>query len=186
MSDFELPKELQTNKKAKAAVSAPAPAIRETELPKELDFPYGAAQDKVSEETSPSSAVEKPKYDEDELNKIFDEIMFTNEYRETVKIRGKLVVVFKTRNAEQAEALTRKLDSTSANLVSTLSEKRSLLTLQDALVEYQGRDLTNVKDEDKAKFISRLPVPVVGALLRALQKFDEKVFEACRLGEENF
>jgi hypothetical protein len=61
-----------------------------------------------------------------------------------------------------------------------------ILNLQYALTFYQGRDLSGLKAEDKAKFIKRLPGPVIGVLLDALYKFDAKVGEACKELEANF
>lgn len=165
--DFELPKKFETNRKL---VVQDEPKEKETK------------QDPLDGEEKE----EKPKYDKEELNRIFDEILFSQEYQETVTIKGKMKVTFRTRSAEEIEAITKKLDATPANLVATLSEKRAILTLHDALVNYHGKDLSGMKLEDKARFVNKLPGVVVGALMRALQKFDDKCFEACKEGEENF
>ena len=93
---------------------------------------------------------------------------------------------FRTRTAEEIGKITSKLDSTPANFISTINERRSLLNLHFALTNYQGKDVSQAKPEDREKFINSLPAPVVGALLVALDKFDSKVFKACEVGEENF
>jgi hypothetical protein len=129
---------------------------------------------------------EKPQYDKDELLRIFDEIIFQGEYVEDVTIRGKLKVQFRTRTAEDIEQISKVIDSTSFNLIATLNESKMVLNLQYALTFYQGRDLSALKNEDKAKFIKRLPGPVIAMLLDALYKFDAKVNEACKDLEENF
>lgn len=173
MSDFELPKDATTvnrgNKKVKAETPAPSFPTQET-----------------STTTENKKDDAKPKYDPDELIAIFDQILFSNTYTEKVTIRGKLHVEFKIRSAEEVEAITRALDATSANLIATIEEKRSLMNLYYALSSYQGKDLGLLKQEERERFVNKLPAPVVGALVVALSKFDEKVYLACKEGEENF
>lgn len=130
--------------------------------------------------------VQKPKYNADELLKIFDEIVFSGEYTDRIKIKGKLNVAFRTRSADQISTITSKLDSTPANLISTVSERRALYNLHYALVEYQGKNLVEMSVENREAFLKKLPAPIIGALMVALSKFDDKVFEACKDGEENF
>lgn len=142
--------------------------------------------DKEVTASKPGDKEVKPEYSEEELLVIFDEIIFSNEYTESVKIKGKLNVSFKTRTADQINKITNKLDTTPANFISTVNERRSLLNLHHALVSYQGKDISKAKIEDKEKFISTLPAPIIGALLVALEKFDKKVYAACEVGEENF
>lgn len=140
-------------------------------------------EDKEKKETE---AIEKPKYDKDELLAIFDEIIFQGEYLEDVTIRGKLKVQFRTRTAEEIEQISKVIDATSFNLISTMNESRMVLNLQYALTYYQGRDLSSLKVEDRAKFIKKLPGPVIAVLIDALFKFDDKVAEACKEVEANF
>lgn len=144
-----------------------------------------AVEDKKDEEVIKETPP-KPEYDENELLAIFDEIIFSGEYSEQVKIKGKLNVTFKTRTADQVNKITSKLDSTPANFISTVNERRSLLNLHYALISYQGKDISQAKPEDREKFINTLPAPVIGALLVSLDKFDRKVYKACEVGEENF
>jgi hypothetical protein len=128
----------------------------------------------------------KSLFKEEDLLKIFDEIIFAGEYSEDVVIKGKLRVKYKTRTAQETEEITSKLDSTTANLVSTFQEKRLLLNLHYSLISYQGKDLSGMKVEDRAKVINQMPTPIVASLINALQRFDTKVYEACKEGEENF
>ena len=128
----------------------------------------------------------KPKYNKDELLAIFDEVIFQGEYVEDVTIRGKLKVQFRTRTAEEIEQISKVIDSTSFNLISTMNESRMVLNLQYALTFYQGRDLSALKVEDRAKFIKKLPGPVIAVLIDALFRFDDKVAEACKEVEGNF
>jgi hypothetical protein len=129
---------------------------------------------------------EPPEFTPEELAKIFDEIIFAESYREDVVIRDKLRVTFRTRTVEETEQITSELDTNPVNLLSTLREKQSLLNLCHSLVSYQGKDLSSVKIEEKKKFVMKLAAPVVSMLSVALNKFDRKVFLACKDGEENF
>jgi hypothetical protein len=128
----------------------------------------------------------KPEYDENELLAIFDEIIFSGEYTEKVSIRGKLNITLRTRTAEEVSKITSKIDLTPSNLISTANERRALMNLHFALVEYQGKDISKAKAEDREKFINSLPAPVIGTLLISLDRFDRKVYKACEVGEENF
>lgn len=169
MSDFELPRKQPQSKTAAA-------------LPKEKLSPAPAP------ETQPDVEVKEldHKYDAETLLRIFDEIIFSGEYSEDVTIKNRLKVRFRTRTAEEIEEISRIVDSAQANWQSTVNEKRSLLNLQYALTSFQGTDLRSLKTEDRARYIRKLPGPVIGALLVALGRFDEKVFVACQEGEENF
>lgn len=173
MNDFAIPVNNERKKATKPSL-AQTPIIEPTEE---------IVEEVVNTEKEES---EKPRYDQTELLAIFDEIIFSGEYTEEVVIKNKLRVNFRTRSAGEIEEITRTVDTLQANLVTTLNEKRSILNLQYALTHYQGKDLKGIKTEDRAKFIKSLPGPVIGALFLALQKFDEKVFEACQEGEENF
>ena len=163
MSDFELPPSSVT-KPTKAQAQAKA-------LPK-LE--------------SPTELKDKPKWTPEELLSIFDEVIFSGTYSEVIDIRGKLKLRFRTRTASEVETITNTLDSTSANLVSTVNEKRSLMNIYFALTMYQGKDLSNLRQEDRETFVNRLPAPIVGLIISALSKFDQKVYAACAEGDENF
>ena len=143
----------------------------------------------LPETADPEGTEEKskePLYSQEELLKIFDEIIFSGEYTEDNSIRGRLQVTFRTRTAEDHSAVQRAIDSSGFNLVSSVEDLRSLMNLQYAIVKYQQRDLSLLSEEERLKFVKRLPGPVVGALLIALNKFDYKVALACQEGQENF
>jgi hypothetical protein len=169
MSDFELPSKKPTSKAAVLADKS------------EAKKPEEAAPEAETAEKKPEA-----KYSQDELLRIFDEVIFSGEYCEDVTIKNRLKVRFRTRTAEEIEEITRLVDATQANWQSTVNEKRTLLNLQYALISFQGTDLRSLKIDDRAKYIRKLPGPVIGALLVALGRFDEKVFAACQEGEENF
>lgn len=177
MSDFEFEKPKRGARAANKQedVKIEAPALK-------LDV---APEEKESDK-SKAELPKKKEYDKNELLHIFDEIIFNGEYLEDVTIRGKLKVQFKTRTAEELEEISKLLDATTYNLVATLNENRLLLNLQYGMTSYQGRNLAMMKGEDRAKFIRKLPGPVIALLVDALYEFDTKVMEACKELEENF
>ena len=138
------------------------------------------------ETTAQAKADEKSKYDPKELATIFDSIIFEGSYTESVKIKGRLDVTFKSRSAGEVSAISKELDTKSFNLLATLQEQRAILNLSYSLVGYNGRDLSGQKPEDRKSFVEKLPASIVASLSEALLKFDLKVDEACKEGEENF
>lgn len=161
-NDFELPAEVET----KGYKSTPA---KDT-----------------TEQKATEDAQKKPQFDQNELAKIFDEIIFSGVYSEQVVIKGKLRITLRTRTAEETEEITSKIDATAANLISTLNEKKAVLNIYYAMTSYQGKDIGMMKLEEREKFVNRIPAPIIGAIVNALTKFDTKVYEACKDGEENF
>lgn len=144
----------------------------------------------MTQESTPAveSKVEtaKPEFDKDELLTIFDEILFSGEYREDVLIKGKLKVTFKSRTASDTSEITKEIDKSSFNLMAALQEQRAFLNLAFSIVSYNGKDLSAAKIEDRKIFVGKLPAVVVGALSEALVKFDRKTDAACAEGELNF
>lgn len=178
MSDFELP----ADKKSVRRQGASKP-ISDEEIKSKIRTEEQATMVSPDEE---GPKKEEPKYSEDELLNIFDEIIFQGNYEENISVKnGKLKIAFRTRTAGEYSAITDELDATKANLISTLSEKRQLLNLHYALTKYQGQNLGNMKFDERVKFINQLASPMVGLLINALAKFDEKIFEACKFGEQN-
>lgn len=146
----------------------------------------GAAEGTSMEKESPENANKEPAYSPEELLRVFDEIIFSGEYRETFNIRGKVPVTFRTRTAEEISEIQRYIDSAGSQLISTVESIRSIMNLQFSLCNYRGKDLSLMKKEERAAFIEKLPAPVVGMMLVILSKFDQKIAQACREGEENF
>lgn len=186
-SDFDLPTSAPSRRRGanstatkSGATLGAKPETRQPFVPQDDAPPVSESEDTKKEET------EESKYDVEELAVIFDEIIFSGEYTEQQTIKGKLNVVFRTRTAEELREISRIVDGTQAVFANTLDGIRSLLHLQYALVMYQGKDLRGMKPDERAKFIGRIPGPVVGALMVSMGRFDAKVFAACQEGEENF
>lgn len=145
--------------------------------------PAESAENTSSTEASKDTA---KKYDKEELLKVFDELLFNGEYREEFLVRGKLAVTFRTRSTKEAMEMSRNLDKGTFNLITTLQQERAYQALIYSLVEYQGRDLSGLSKDDKAKFVDGLPLNIVDSLSDLLSEFDNKVMEACKEGEKNF
>lgn len=162
------------------------------------DFEFNQAKDATpetedvgAEDKAPAKTAEEakttPKYDKDELLQIFDELMFGSEYVGEVVVNKKLKVSFRTRSLEETMAISKELDSMTYNFITTLQEQRAVLNLAHSLVNYHGKDLSQMKPlPDRMKFIMKLPIQIIGQLTDKLAEFDMKVDAACKEGEENF
>lgn len=187
--DFSIPT-------GRTRTKVPGPKVSMTELPphpdmapdEDEDTQIGGSDkgDEDKEDSKKDPKKELPKFDKEELLAIFDEILFSGEYVEEFKIRNRLSVKFRTRTAEQIYAVQKHIDSLDVKLISTVEHVRAMMNLREAMVEYNGTDFVAMKPEDKMRFLQALPGPVIAALLTLLNKFDYKVGEACKEGEENF
>lgn len=125
------------------------------------------------------------RYDQTELLRIFDDIIFSGEYVEEVIIRGRLPVKFSTRTAQQVGEIQDALDSAGLTLISSIEQRRSILSLEQSLVSFNGKNLSGLSKEDRSEYIGQLAGPVIAMLLNSMSKFDMKVQAACR-EEANF
>lgn len=128
----------------------------------------------------------KPRWNKDELLEVFDKLLFEGEYTETFTIRGKLLVTFRSRSADETMKISREIDNTPFNLVSTVQEHKALLNMSYSLVNYSGKDFSDATQETIFNFIKKLPIFIVGVLIDKLSDFDSKVDAACKEAEENF
>jgi hypothetical protein len=151
----------------------------ESELPREPIVETPAVE--------PTGVVEaKPKWTKEELYAVFDTLLFQGEYTETTTIKGKLPITLRSRSAEETLKISREIDNTPYNLVSTVQEHKAMLNLSYSLVNYSGKELSALGQEATYKFINKLPIFIVSVLIDTLANFDSKVEMACREGEENF
>jgi hypothetical protein len=165
--------------KSKAAKAA---TFVEAELPSEPGVETPAAP-----AVEPTGVVEaKPKWTKEELYAVFDTLLFQGEYTETTTIKGKLPITLRSRSAEETLKISREIDNTPYNLVSTVQEHKAMLNLSYSLVNYSGKELSALGQEATYKFINKLPIFIVSILIDTLANFDSKVEMACREGEENF
>lgn len=165
MSDFEIPPKKQ-----------PKPAVKQAALP--------AAE--VPAEAPENTDEDKSEYSQEELLQIFDNIIFSGEYQETVTIKDRLRIVFRTRTVEEINDIQMYLDGSNLKLIATVDNVRSLMMLSASLVSFQGKDLSGMKPEEKSKFIGKLAGPIISVLFKELEKFDAKVMAAVQEGEANF
>lgn len=127
---------------------------------------------------------QKPKYKKEDLLVIFDELMFSGEYREDIKIKNKLNITFVTRSAAATAEITAELDNKKFNLLSSMHENKALLCICHSLVRYGDKDLSVLSTENRRSFIEKLPSVVVAAISNALVDFDIKTDAA--LNESDF
>lgn len=171
MSDFELPNTKPSPRPVKP--TAPASALK----------PKPTAENSVEKG---SVKARESQYSEEELLRVFDEIIFSGEYREDYYIRGKILITFKTRTAEDIGAIQKFIDAAGYNLLASVETTRSLMNLQYSLAQYDKKDFGIMKPEERMRHIENLPGPIIGVLLNMMGRFDQKVAEACKEGEENF
>lgn len=174
-NDFEIP--------AKSSLKAPAkpmptkkPVASVSEITVETPEKVEAASKQVETD---------PKYDPQELLQIFDNIIFSGEYIEEVMIRGRLPVKFSTRTAEQVGQIQDALDGAGLTLISSIEQRRQIMSLEQSLVSFNGKDLSGLTKADRKKFIGDLAGPVIAMLLNSMSDFDMKIAAACR-EEANF
>lgn len=185
-SDFQIP---QGRASKPVAPSSPRKASSEASsasatLPT-IDSPeVKAPESSPDQERAQGPAL--PKYTEEELLRVFDEIVFSGEYTETFMVRGKMRVTFRTRTSEEIDDVQKTIDNAGFNLITSVDQLKQIMSLTQALTEYGSTDLATMKFPEKIKFVKSLPGPMVGALLGLLMKFDTKVFQACQEGEANF
>jgi hypothetical protein len=127
-----------------------------------------------------------PEYKKEELTAVFDQLIFEGEFKEEVTIKGKLKVEFRSRTAEETMEISKFLDNAEYKLLTTMQEQRAFLNLNKSLVKYQGKDLSAVPSDERAKFIRRLPTSILASLADSLAEFDRKVDIACREAEDGF
>lgn len=144
-----------------------------------------SAQETQETKQSNEEKKQEPEFNKEELLAIFDELLFSGEYVEDIVIKGKLKVSFKSRSVEDVTKISKEIDSGQYNLMITMSDNRALLNLAYSLVSYNGKTLPE-EAEDRKKFINKLPSAVVALLSDHLTKFDTKINEALKEGDENF
>jgi hypothetical protein len=184
-SDFDLPSTPSKSRGAKNTLPV-SPFMETKDVEKEILKDTGLEDETPEPKTESIENPNEPKYPDEELLRVFDEIIFSGEYLETFDIKGRIKVTFKTRTAEDINKIQKIIDSSNMNLISSVETLRSFLNLQYSLVEYHKHDLSTLKYEEKSKFIENLAGPIVGMLLTMLAKFDHKVAKACEFGEKNF
>lgn len=140
----------------------------------------------VAEPSVPQLETGLPKWTDEQLEEVFDALMFEGSYNEEIQVNRKLKVIFRTRSGEQARDVMMRLDTSKVNMGLTVEGLRSLFNLAHSLVVFNGNDLSKMKIDARLKRIEELPSAVIGTLIAKLVEFDIKVEQAVRHGEENF
>lgn len=144
------------------------------------------AMEPSAEPSVPQLETGLPKWTDEQLEEVFDALMFEGSYNEEVSVNRKLKVIFRTRSGEQARDVMMRLDNAKINMGLTVEGLRSLFNLAHSLVVFNGNDLSKMKIDARLKRIEELPSAVIGTLIAKLVEFDIKVEQAVRHGEENF
>lgn len=127
-----------------------------------------------------------PKYEDAELEAVFDALMFEGRYTEEVKVGKRVKVVFQSRNGKESSDVTRRLDKMGLNMGLTVESFRALLNLTYSLQVINGRDISGETFEKKIDIVEALPAAVLNSLIGKLVTFEMKIEAAVRHGEENF
>jgi len=168
--DFELP----VKPAAKGAKRGPAPAAP-------IDAPVSVAEPKPAED---KEDVQTPKWTSEELLAVFDHLIFSGEYSETMT-RGRFSATFRTRTAEETHGIQMDVDGANLKLIASVDSFRMMKIMCLALVAFRGKQLPT-SEEEKEKFIARLPGPVMAMLMDMLYEFDSKVSASLSEGQKNF
>ncbi len=140
----------------------------------------------AAEPSVPQLETGLPRWTDEQLEEVFDSLMFEGSYNEEIQVNRKLKVIFRTRSGEQARDVMMRLDNSKINMGLTVEGLRSLFNLAHSLVVFNGNDLSQMKIDARLKRIEELPSAVIGTLIAKLVEFDIKVEQAVRHGEENF
>lgn len=162
------------------------------------DFEFKEPEDKPAKPKKPAAKSpekvetvdqlqnEVPKYEDSELEAVFDALMFDGSYVETVKVGRRLSATFRSRTGKQVREVMALLDRQGFQMGITMESFRSLYSLAQSLQEINGSDISGEDLTRKIERIEDLPSAVVAALISKLVLFEMKVEAAVRHGEENF
>lgn len=186
MSDLKRPGQYKTTDEAAKALleqddaSQGAPAKEET--------PKKTSLERWRE------AIEAAHLTEAEADKILDEVLSKGYYEAPKKLfRGRLSVVFRSRDALSLQRVAEALDAIRTNDPRVHSQTMNRYNLAASLKEYQGKALPfktgTVVEQNEAfmqrlNFIDGLPATVLIQLYAALDQFDNQVFAAMSEGAE--
>lgn len=156
-----------------------------------FEFPKGeqAAEEEVVKETSEPSINQIEtglKFDDAELESIYDSIMFEGSYSEEVSIGKRVRVTFRTRTGKEAREVIMRLDKLGLNMGLTVESIRGLYSLAQSVLSINGQDLSGDKFEVKVEKLEELPTQLIARLLAEFSKFELKVAAAISHGDENF
>ncbi len=160
---------------------APLPDIRVEEEP-------ALKVEDVKEEEAAEEPKDEgiPKELENEYLKIYDAVMFEDNYEREYKLGKKYSVVFGTRSADADVQVARQLDAMNFQTLSAYQTMASVLTMSHSLREFNGRDVSKLTYKDRYTELRGKSSHLIELLSRHLVDFDNIVREALAYGEENF
>lgn len=140
-------------------------------------------KDKTDEQ---KQAEKKEEFPKSELLSIFDSLITQNVYVESCKIGSRMNVVWRTRTAEESNAIAKLIDSAGFNMILTIQNHTNILNMAYSLVAFNGKDYRDAPLAVKHKMLQGLPEVLIIALSESLAKFDYKVAKSVEVGRENF
>ena len=174
-------------------------ALSEPETETKPDQDPGTSDDAPASKTPMErwrDAIEAAGLSEEDADKILDSILATGHYDKTYKLfRGKMVVVFRSRDSASLQRVSNALDSIRTNDIRVHTQMMNRYNLAASLVRYQDKSFkhaavnADVADRekffaDRLAFVDTIPAPVLVQLYSLLGKFDNAVFAAMSEGAE--
>lgn len=175
MSEFEKIPPTSSASATTSTAAAPTASVTDTFL-----------EQVAQEDRSETPVAEAPEFTEEELNLVFDQILFEGEYTEEQSIKGKLKFKLRSRTTAESIQVSRGIDKGGFYLTQTVEQYRGINNLSYSLMSYGSKDLSKLNVDERLAFIEKLPIFVVAQLVTTLSKFDRKVAMACQEAPENF
>lgn len=117
---------------------------------------------------------------------IFDTILFEGSYSETIKYKNKLAFTLRSRTVEEVMKINDAVEAKELKSQAAFLDEQLFQHLTYALTSYNGNDWSALEASKRGDKIKKLPSPVMQILTTEMAKFDKKVNDACKEGEENF
>ena len=144
-----------------------------------------ASKQVPTKETTEEDSTKYSPYTKELLLALYDDMVFSNSYKESVKVRG-FQFGLKTRSSEDLVAINRVLDNFKAQSANSYQTYANYLTLAASLNFVDNTELKDGDLEQAYKHLITLPTFKVDIMLIELSKFDRKVSMAIEVGRENF
>ena len=117
---------------------------------------------------------------------IYDAMMFEDYFEKVFPLGKRYSCVIGTRSADADLSITRQLDTMNFQTMNAMSTMSALLTLSHSLKEINGKDLRDMKVQERYAYIKSISSHLVEVLSSHLVDFDILVREALSYGSENF
>jgi len=138
-------------------------------------------------EESPSIPEATSTLSQEEANAIFDELLFSGIYTEVVPLTAKVSVEFKTKTAKEVQEISKNLQALNPTTDMQAQGYLELLHLAYSIASFKGTSLMDrAAYPERYEFISKFPAPVIVALQKKLDAFNDKINKALEVVPEGF